>query len=116
MSVMRRFSARVKTLTYDNGYDNGYDNSKKFALRELIALELNAKGYFAHPYHAWERGLKKNTNGLIRPYLSKEMSLDALSQHIIQFIMDRLNNRPKKCLNMKISNFFGIKPPIALVT
>ena len=26
---------------------------------------LKADGYFAHPYHSWERGLNESTNGLI---------------------------------------------------
>ena len=35
-------AAQVETLTYDNG--------KEFALYEVIAEQLNAAGYFAHPY------------------------------------------------------------------
>ena len=50
----------VHTLTYDNG--------KEFAYHQTISKELNAQGYFAHPYHSWERGLNENTNGLIRQY------------------------------------------------
>lgn len=49
---------RVHTLTYDNG--------KEFAYHEKVAEQLDANGYFAHPYHSWERGLNENMNGLIR--------------------------------------------------
>ncbi|HFD81446.1 MAG TPA: IS30 family transposase, partial [Gammaproteobacteria bacterium] len=33
-------------------------------------------------------------------------------------VMDRLNNRPRKCLGMKTPNqvFFGIDPPVALAS
>jgi IS30 family transposase len=51
----------VHTLTYDNG--------KEFAYHQTVAEGLDAQGYFAHPYHSWERGLNENTNGLIRQYL-----------------------------------------------
>ena len=39
-----------------------YDNGKEFAYHMEIAKELKANGYFAHPYHSWERGLNENTN------------------------------------------------------
>ena len=48
-----------------------HDNGKEFAYHMEIAKVLKADGYFAHPYHSWERGLNENTNGLIRQYLSK---------------------------------------------
>jgi hypothetical protein len=47
------------------------DNGKEFAYHQTIAERLDAQGYFAHPYHSWERGLNENTNGLIRQYLPK---------------------------------------------
>ena len=42
------------------------DNGKEFAHHATITEALDAAVYFAHPYHAWERGLNENTNGLIR--------------------------------------------------
>ncbi|HIL88727.1 MAG TPA: IS30 family transposase [Deltaproteobacteria bacterium] len=56
--ALRPHADLVHTLTYDNG--------KEFAYHQTISKELNAQGYFAHPYHSWERGLNENTNGLIR--------------------------------------------------
>lgn len=100
----------VKTLTYDNG--------KEFAFHAEVSEQLNAKGYFAHPYHSWERGLNENMNGLIRQYAPKGANFDLLSDKDIKHIMDRLNNRPRKCLGYKTPNevFFGIKPKIALAS
>jgi IS30 family transposase len=104
------FAKHVHTLTYDNG--------KEFAHHLDVSKELGAKGFFAHPYHSWERGLNENTNGLIRQYLPKGRSFDDLSQKDIQNIMDKLNNRPRKCLGIKTPNqvFFGINPPVALAS
>ena len=98
----------VKTLTADNG--------KEFAFHELIANALNAKFYFAHPYSSWERGLNENTNGLIRQYIPKKTDFKQVSQKQIDTVMEKLNNRPRKCLGFKTPNqvFFGINPTVAL--
>jgi len=103
-------AALVETLTYDNG--------KEFALHEVIAEQLQAESYFAHPYHSWERGLNENTNGLIRQYAPKGSSFDDMTPQSVQQIMDKLNNRPRKCLDYKTPNqvLFGIDPPIALAS
>lgn len=58
LEIMSPVMDFVKTITYDNG--------KEFALHGLISKALKAAGYFAHPYHSWERDLNENTNGLIR--------------------------------------------------
>jgi len=106
--VLQPHAAQTHTITYDNG--------KEFAYHTEIADALDARGYFAHPYHSWERGLNENMNGLIRQYLPKGKSFDSLTQDDIQHIMDKLNNRPRKCLGFKTPNqvFFGINPPVAL--
>jgi IS30 family transposase len=88
--LLSSLSSCVKTLTYDNG--------PEFAEHEAIDVALKSQGYFAHPYASWERGLSENTNGLIRQYLPKRMSFDDVSDEKIQWIMDRLNNRPRKAL------------------
>lgn len=110
LEALTPLAAWVKTLTYDNG--------KEFALHEGIAKALNAKGYFAHPYHSWERGLNENTNGLIRQYVPKGISMDNLTQGDVNKIMNRLNDRPRKCLGFKTANqvLFGVNPPIALAS
>lgn len=110
LEALTPLAAWVKTLTYDNG--------KEFALHEDIAKALTATGYFANPYHSWERGLNENTNGLIRQYIPKGTSMDNLNQDDVNKIMHRLNNRPRKCLDFKTPNqvLFGINPPIALAS
>lgn len=110
LTILTPIASSVKTLTYDNG--------KEFALHEQIAEQLHAKGYFAHPYHSWERGSNENTNGLIRQYLPKGTSFDDLTQEDMHFIMHRLNNRPRKCLDMNTPNqvFWGLDPLFALAS
>jgi len=101
---------RVHTLTADNG--------KEFAHHEAIAQALSAEFYFAHPYASWERGLNENTNGLVRQYFPKDRDFSTITDEEVQMVMDKLNNRPRKCLAMKTPNqvFFGINPPVALAS
>ena len=110
IGALQPHAAHVHTITYDNG--------KEFSHHTEIANALDAKGYFAHPYHSWERGLNENMNGLIRQYLPKGQSFDNLTNEDIQRIMNKLNNRPRKCLGYKTPNqvFFGINPPVALAS
>ena len=108
--AMGPHAANVHTLTYDNG--------KEFAYHQQVSDVLDAKGFFAHPYHSWERGLNENTNGLIRQYLPKGKSFDDLTDQEVEHIMDRLNNRPRKCLGFRTPNqvFFEAKSDVALAS
>ncbi len=98
------------------GIENPKTTARSSPITKEIKRALNAQGYFAHPYHSWERGLNENTNGLIRQYLPKGTDFDSLTEKQVQEIMDKLNNRPRKCLGYKTPNqvFFGIDPPVAL--
>jgi IS30 family transposase len=78
---LRPYQERVLTLTYDNG--------REFVYHEEIARELTAEGFFAHPYHSWERGLNKNTNGLIRQYIPKRKDIDDLSDEDVAKIIEK---------------------------
>jgi IS30 family transposase len=110
VKALHPLADRVHTLTYDNG--------KEFAYHAKISKALQAEGFFAHPYHSWERGLNENTNGLIRQYLPKKSSFDSLTEENIITIKNKLNNRPRKCLGFKTPNqvFLGINPPVALAS
>jgi IS30 family transposase len=78
------------TLTLDNG--------KEFAAHKSLSEALGIDIYFAHPYHSWERGLNEYTNGLIRQYLPKKIPFDTLTQKLLDKIVDKINNRPRKVL------------------
>jgi IS30 family transposase len=91
IELLMPYKDKVDTLTGDNG--------KEFAEHERIAEQLNAKFYFAHPYSSWERGTNENTNGLIRQYFNKGMDFRLIDDRDTAFVMDRLNNRPRKSLN-----------------
>ncbi|MGB0360029.1 MAG: IS30 family transposase, partial [Endozoicomonas sp.] len=63
------------------------------------AKALSCKSYFAKPYHSWERGQNENANGLLRQYFPKSMELDKVSQQEVIKAVDKLNSRPRKCLD-----------------
>jgi len=86
----------VRTITFDNGTE--------FAHHERMAAELDIDVYFADPYCAYQRGTNENTNGLIRRYLPKGTSFKDLTQHKLDFIVEQINNRPRKCLGYRKPN------------
>jgi IS30 family transposase len=108
--LLSPFIDQVVTLTSDNG--------KEFAEHKKVAHALKADFYFAHPYAPWERGLNENTNGLIRQYFPKSRAFKTITQKEINQLMDKLNNRPRKCLDIRTPNqvFLGTNPPVALAS
>jgi transposase, IS30 family len=93
ITMVKPFLSSIKTLTTDNG--------KEFAQHERITKALGAQHYFAHPYCSWERGANENMNGLIREFFPKGTSFANITIEQIQAAMDKLNHRPRKCLNWK---------------
>jgi IS30 family transposase len=93
------------------------DNGKEFAAHQTVAQALSIDFYFAHPYASWERGTNENTNGLIRQYVPKHRSLKQFSFQEETWIMDRLNLRPRKCLDFRSPfEVFFAHPPVALTS
>jgi IS30 family transposase len=102
-----RWTKHVETITSDNG--------KEFANHKEISDALNLNFYFAHPYASWERGTNENTNGLIRQYFPKDRDLSTVTAQEECFVMDRLNLRPRKCLDFRTPyEVFFQHPPVAL--
>lgn len=108
LDMLSGYHDQVKTITYDNG--------KEFAGHLDVAKASHSKAYFAHPYSSWERGLNENTNGLIKQYFPKGSDFSLITKKDVKAVMNRINNRPKKCLGFKTPNqvFLGINPPVAL--
>ena len=89
---LNQFSNNGKrTVTADNGSEN--TNHKE--LTTLTAMLV----FFCHPYHSWERGTVENTNGIIRRYIPKGVSIDTLSDEYIAAVEYKLNTTPRKCLH-----------------
>jgi IS30 family transposase len=82
-----------RSLTLDNGTEN--------TRHEDITAALGTACYFCHPYAAWERGSNEQINGLVRWYLPKGTDLSMITDNELQWIEDRLNNRPRKCLGFR---------------
>lgn len=57
--------------------------------------------YYCHPRKPQQRGTVENTIGLIRQYIKRTTDLDELSPKDLQEIENRLNFRPRKCLDYK---------------
>jgi IS30 family transposase len=93
------------------------DNGKEFTNHVQISHQLGVDVFYAHPYSSWERGTNENTNGLIRQYLPKSRNLKTVTAHEELMIMDRLNHRPRKCLDFSTPYevFFGYQS-VALIT
>lgn len=90
INLLLPYYDRVHTITSDNG--------KEFAYHEEIAMALNTKVYFAHPYHSWGRGLNENTNGLLRQYFPKHTDFKLISDMDLDEALIELNNRSRKTL------------------
>ncbi len=72
------------------------DNGAEFAAHEIIARELGATVYFAHPYCSWEKGAIEKMNGLVRQYIPKRTNFREISRGYVRKIVEKLNNRPRK--------------------
>jgi IS30 family transposase len=108
ISLLKPFADQVHTITRDNG--------KEFANHETIAKRLDADFFFAHPYADWERGSNENMNGLVRQYFPKKTDFSTISDEDIETIIQKLNHRPRKCLDFLTPFDVFFKDTVALET
>jgi IS30 family transposase len=108
ISLLNPFADKVHTITGDNG--------KEFANHAQVAKALEADFYFAHPYSAWERGTNENTNGLVRQYFPKNANFANITFKESFDVMDKLNHRPRKCLDFFTPYEVFYQLPVALTS
>lgn len=80
-----------RSITADNGLEN--------VRHQDVTRDTGMPVYFCHAYHSWEKGTVENTNGRIRRYIAKGVSLDNISEETIRYVEAVLNATPKKCLH-----------------
>lgn len=109
MAIIRRLrvfpSHARRSLTADNGRENVY--------HQWITQDTGMLVYFCHAYHSWEKGTVENTNGRIRRYIPKRISLDGIAPEEIQRLETILNTTPRKCLHFMTPYEMMLKLQIA---
>lgn len=79
-----------RTITADNGAEN--------TNHQYITQQTGMLMFFCHAYHSWEKGTNENTNGRLRRYIPKGVSIDTITKKQIKEIEIRLNSTPRKKL------------------
>ena len=72
------------------------DNGTEMSDFEELERHTGIQVYFAHPYHAWERGCNENFNGLLRQFFPKGRDFSTVSQKEVDLAANLLNTRPRK--------------------
>ena len=93
-NIKDRFKGRkkilIETLTLDNGGE--------FAKHGDIAKCLKIDTFFCDPYSSYQKGCVENGNGVVRYDLPRNTDINSLTQKQIDKIVNKINNRPMKCL------------------
>jgi len=90
----------VFSFTYDNWTENVYHT-------ELHQFWV--KTYFCDTYSSRQKWTVENMNMFIRQYLPRNIDLSTLTEQDLYNIQEKLNNRPRKCLNYLSPNEFFYK-------
>lgn len=80
----------TQSVTMDNGREN-YDHKK--------LNDIGIKTYFCDPYCSWQKGSNENHNGILRRYIPKKTDLKTIDQTELNFILEDINSKPRKCLD-----------------
>jgi IS30 family transposase len=89
--VLRTLPEQLRrSLTWDQG--------KEMALHQQIGFEAEIPIYFCDPRSPWQRGSNENTNGLLRQYFPKTVSLRQFTPADLDEAARKLNSRPRETL------------------
>ena len=99
--VAQKLQQSLRRLPADKRHSLTLDNGREFVRPTELARRLRLDVFFAHPYHAWERGTNENTNGLLRQYLPKGTDLTEVTDEQLHADVSQINHRPRKCLNFR---------------
>lgn len=82
-----------KSLTWDRGHE--------IRRHKELSVAADIKIYICDPQSPWQRGSNENTNGLLRQYFPKGVSVAGYSQEQLDAVARQLNERPRKTLGFK---------------
>jgi IS30 family transposase len=82
-----------RSLTWDQGHEMA--EHRRFSVASGVGV------YFCDPRSPWQRGSNENTNGLLRQYFPRRMSLAGITQERLDEVAAKLNGRPRETLGFR---------------
>lgn len=89
-TILKLPASLRRTLTWDQG--------SEMAEHARFTVDTGVAIYFCDPNSPWQRGTNENTNGLLRDYFPKGVSLRNVRQSQLDKVADQLNQRPRQTL------------------
>jgi IS30 family transposase len=100
-TVDRALTDRVRRLPEGLFKSITWDRGTELALHRRFTHATGVPVYFCDAKSPWQRGTNENTNGLLRQYFPPGVDLSGYSQHDLDLIAIRLNQRPRKILGYR---------------
>jgi IS30 family transposase len=97
--VRMAMAAKIRTLPAELFKTVTWDRGAEMARHREFTIDTGVQVYFCDPHSPWQRGTNENTNGLLRQYFPKGVSLANVTEADLYHAADSLNNRPRKTLN-----------------
>ncbi len=91
-SLKTNIEKHAKSCTFDNGME--------FAEHEKLGIQT----FFCDAYSPWQKGSVENFIKLVREHIPFNVSSDAVTQELLDFVADKINNRPRKILGFLTAN------------
>ena len=97
-AVRDAMAAKILTLPEALRRSITWDQGKGMLQHAQFTIDTGVPVFFCDPHSPWQRGTNENTNGLLRQYFPKGISLRRFTDADLDAAADSLNNRPRETL------------------
>jgi IS30 family transposase len=97
-AVRAAMTAKILTLPAALRRSITWDQGREMAQHAQFSIDTGVPVYFCDPHSPWLRGSNENTNGLLRQYFPKGISLRCFTEADLDAAAESLNGRPRETL------------------